>query len=380
MRLQDVLISRFARVGRITLFVTGLLSVAALPSTGDAVAQSLTPEAAAAKAFVEPFMSGEVTWAGPTSSPKPIAGKRLAVVSCCQAAEGAARPVRAMVEAGRSIGWTVDVFDGKGDPQEQNKAVNAAIDSKYDGIALVFVDTPVVAEGVNRAVNAKIPLITLGSMKNTPESVPDVSPDYIKEGQAIANYMIWKSNGKINSLLLKNTDLYVVKNGEFKGTYDVLTNPTQCKNCTADVREWTLSNLDSQPASIASAALQADPGKNWVSCFDACMSRVARALTASGLGSGVWGAGFDCNGENLQLIKDDEVQVVSVCDPRDWVAYAVIDSLNRMMQGQPVAAQTFPALLLDKDNITKLSDKEVEQGWQGGYDFRSKYRTLWGVN
>ena len=325
-------------------------------------------------------MSGKSTWQGPETSPKPIKGKRIAVVSCCQAAEGAARPVRAMIEAGKAIGWTVDVFDGKGDPQEQNKAVNAAVDSKFDGIALVFVDTPTVAEGVNRAVDAKIPIITLGAIKNTPESVPDVSPDYLKEGEAIDNYMIWHSNAKVNALMLKNTDLYVVKFGEFKGAYDVLTNPAQCKDCKVDVKEFTLANLDSQPAAIASAAVQADPKKNWVNCFDFCVSRAARTLIASGLGSNVKGAGYDCDGENLHMIRDGAILAVSVCDPREWVAYAVVDNLNRMMQGQPLAKATFPAFLVDKSNVDQLTEEEVKSGWQGGYEFRKKYRQLWGAN
>lgn len=342
-------------------------------------ADDLTPEAAAAKVIAEAFMSGKTEWKGPETSPKPQQGKRIAVVSCCQSSEGAARPTRAMTEAGKAIGWTIDIFDGKGDPQEQNKAVNAAVDSKYDGIVLVFVDTPVVAEGVTRAIEAKIPVITLGSMKNTPESIPDVSHDYLKEGEVIGNYMIWKSNGDVNALLLKNTDLYVVTNGQFKGTADVLADPAKCKDCKAEVKEWALANIDSQPASISSASIQGDPSKNWVWCFDGCMARVSRNLIASGLGQNIKGAGFDCNGENLQLIKDEQIQAVSICDPRDWEAYSIIDNMNRLIQSEPVAQQEIPILLVDKDNVGVLTEQEIMGGWQGGYDFRTKYLQLWGV-
>ena len=123
-------------------------------------AESLSPEAEAAKAIALEQMSGDVQWTGPESSPKPIAGKRIAVISCCQAAEGAARPARSMEEAGALMGWEVDVFDGAGDPVQQNQALNAAVDADYDGIALIFVDTPVVSDGVARALEANIPLIT----------------------------------------------------------------------------------------------------------------------------------------------------------------------------------------------------------------------------
>lgn len=344
-----------------------------------AFAADMAPNVAAAKQAAQTMMNGKVAWNGPSSAPVPLKGKRIAVISCCQASEGAARPTRAIAEAAKSLGWKVDVFDGKGDPQEQNKALNAAVDSKYDGIALVFVDTPSVSDGVKRALDAKIPLITLGSLKNTPASIPDVSHDWVAHGKAIADYMIWKSNGKVNALLLKNTDLYIAKEGQFAGTNAVLSDPKACPGCKVQVKDWALANLDSQPASIASAALQANPNLNWVWCFDACMSRVSRTLSANGMGDKIMGAGFDCNGENVQLIKDGEVQVVCAADPRDWEGYGLIDNMNRMMHGQAAVSQNIPIRMFDHDTMSQLSPTEVKSGWQGDYDFRSKYRSLWGV-
>ncbi|MEX3960539.1 sugar ABC transporter substrate-binding protein [Trinickia sp. EG282A] len=340
---------------------------------------ALTPEASAAKMAAEQVMTAKIEWRGPSSSPKPLAGKRIAVVSCCEAADGAARASRAMVEAGKALGWQVNVLDGRGDPQEQNKALNSAIDAKYDGIVLEFVDTTTVSDGVARAVKAKIPLITLGTLKNTPDTIPDVSWDYARHGEALANYMIWKSNGNVNALILLNTDLYVTRNGQWVGTKNVLTDPKKCKNCKVTVKEWPMANIDTQPGSIATAALQANPKINWGWCFDACMSRVSRALIASGLSSKMRGAGFDCNAESLQLIKDGQVEAVCAADPREWDAYAVIDNLNRLMRGQPTVNQGIPVRLFDKTNISTLSDYEMSHGWQGGYDFRAAYRKLWGV-
>ncbi len=51
------------------------------------------------------------------------------MIACCQAAEGSSRPANAIAEAGKLLGWTVDIFDGKGDPAEQSKAFNAAIEA-----------------------------------------------------------------------------------------------------------------------------------------------------------------------------------------------------------------------------------------------------------
>lgn len=369
-------LGKIFRVG----LVAAAMMLAALPRGNAAHAEdTLTPQAQAAKAVAESYMFSDITWKGPTSSPKPIAGTRVAVVSCCQAAEGAARAARAMLGVADKIGWKMDVFDGRGDPQEQNKAVNAAVDANYDAIILLFVDTPVVTEGVTRALDAGIKVITLGSLKNTPDSIPDVSWNYAATGEAVANYMIWKSNGAVNALLLLNTDLYVVREGQYRGTEQVLKDLAKCPGCEVQTREWSLANLDSQPVAIASAALQSEPTTNWVWCFDACMSRVARGMAAAGLSQGVSGAGFDCNAENLQLIEAGIVQAVCAGDSRDWVALATIDNLNRMLHGEPTVDQGLPVRMFDATNIAQLSDEERKSGWQGGYDFRDKYLELWGA-
>ncbi len=361
--------------------LAGLLmcAAAALFCAGGARAEDLSPQAQAAKDSLQALMNEKATWHGPTSAPKPVTGKRVAVIACCQAAEGSSRPANAIAEAGKLLGWTVDIFDGKGDPAEQSKAFNAAIDAKYDAIALDFVDTPVVADAVKRALDAKIQLITLGDMKNTPDTIPDVSHDYVGTGRAIANYMIWKSNGKINAFLLKNTDLYEIEHGQYLGTNEVLSDPSKCPDCKMTVKPWTFAVIDTQPAALAAAAVQADPSTNWVWCFDACMSRVSRSLKAAGLGENVRGAGFDCNGENNQLIRDGVIQVVCACDPREWEGYALIDNLNRMFNGQPAVAQNIPIRLFDKDNINQLTDYEFNHGWQGDYDFKTAYKKLWGL-
>ncbi|MGD1038740.1 MAG: substrate-binding domain-containing protein [Roseiarcus sp.] len=368
--------------GRISKgLIIGVASVAAaMMGTGWAAsADELIPQAAAAKAFLQPLMNEKAPWRGPTSAPKPVTGKRVAVIACCQAAEGSSRPANAIREAGELLGWKVDIFDGKGDPGTMDKAMNAAVDSKYDGIALDFVDTPVIADGVKRALDAGIQIVTLGDIKNTPETIPDVSHDYVGTGIAVANYMIWKSNGKMDVLMLKNTDLYEIEHGQWAGSYPVLSDKTKCPDCKILMKPWAFSEIDSEPAALALATVAADPKLDWIWCFDACMSRVSRALRSAGVGQNIRGAGFDCNGENNQLIRDGVTQVVCACDPREWEGYGVIDDLNRMFQGQPAVPQNIPIRLFDKDNIHELSPYEFEHGWQGDYDFKSAYKKLWGL-
>ncbi len=110
------------------------------------------------------------------------------------------------------------------------------------------------------------------------------------------------------------------------------------------------------------------------------MANVATDLIARGLQGDIRGAGFDCNAQNLQLIREGKVQVVCIADPRDWEAWASVDTANRLMQGQPAVDQKIPVRLFDKTNVDELSATDLKEGWQGGLDFKSYYLKMWGVH
>ncbi|MBV9634710.1 MAG: sugar ABC transporter substrate-binding protein [Methylobacteriaceae bacterium] len=359
--------------------------VFSLAGIGAAFSQDAAAAVAAAQKEAEQALSAPTAWAGPTAAPKPLTGKKIAVISCAQLTEGCNRPSRAAVEAAQKLGWDATIFDGKGDVGTQLAAINAAVDSKYDGIALMIVDPVQVNEGIRRALDAKIPVVTLAEPAYTDQrkallaSVPDVSHDWLTTGKLIGDYMIWKSEGHINALLLNDPEVTVVQYGQFAGTQAKLIDKQACPDCKVTVENFTIATLNTQPAALTAAAVQRDPAINWVWCYDFCMANVATDLIARGLQGKIMGAGFDCNAQNLQLIRDGRVQVVCIADPRDWEAWAAVDTLNRLMNGQPAVDQNIPVRLFDKSNLDQLTDTDIKNGWQGGTDFRSQYLKIWGV-
>lgn len=375
------------RISRGLKSFVALFGLAALMcgAAGSASAQDAAAAVAAAQKEAEAALAAPTGWAGPTSAPKPLPGKKIAVISCAQLTEGCNRPSRAAVEAAEKLGWEATIFDGKGDVGTQLAAINAAVDSKYDGIVLMIVDPVQINEGIQRAIDAKIPVVTLAEPAYTDErkalltSVPDVSHDWLKTGELIGDYMIWKSNGELNALLLNDPEVTVVDYGQFAGTNGKLTDKNACPNCKVTVENFTIATLNTAPAALAASAVQRDPTINWVWCYDFCMANVATDLIARGLQGKIMGAGFDCNAQNLQLIGDDKVQVVCIADPRDWEAWASIDTLNRMMNGEPAVDQNIPVRLFDKSNLDQLTENDIKNGWQGGTDFRSEYLKIWGV-
>lgn len=362
----------------------GLSLAFACGMAGAAFSQDAAAAVQAAQKAAMEALSSPSEWKGPTSGPKPVAGKRLAIIPCGLITEGCNRPARAATEAAKRIGWVPTVLDGQADTGKQLAALNAAVDGKYDAIVMILIDPVQVNEGVQRAIAANIPVVTLGQPMYTEQrkaltKIPDISHDWLKTGELIGDYMIWKSNGKVDALLLNNPETTVVLYGQFAGTNGKLTDPKACPDCKVTVEDFTIAQINSQPAQLAAAAVQRDPKINWVWCYDFCLGNVANDLIARGLQGDVMGAGFDCNAQNLALIKDDRVQRVCIADPRDWEAWATVDTANRLMQGQPFADQKIPVRLFDKTNIADLTADDLKEGWQGGIDYKAQYAKIWGV-
>ena len=280
------------------------------PSSGSSASAGgdSSPAVDEAKKIVAEWSAANSEWQGPTSAPAPKPGMRVALITCDQNAEGCARPARAQEVAAKLIGWKTTLFDGQGNPAKQLQAINAAIDAKFDAIVLDLVDTRVTQEGIQRAIKAGIPMVSVANLSNEPSSIPDVSHDWVYAGELAAYYMIAQSEGKVNALVLLDNEFEVVKNGEYKGIMSVLEDKTKCPECKVTVKEFQIANLETQPGNHAVAALQQDPSINWVWCFDACMARAATQVLASGISTEAKGIGMNANAQNLQLIRDDQFQ------------------------------------------------------------------------
>src|SRR5579884_2033669 len=87
---------------------------------------------AQAKAAVLSASHWPSTWMGPTTPTKAQKGKKIVAISCSQAT-ACALEVAGTVEAGKAIGWTVQVVDGKGDPSVYSSAIRNAVRSGADG-------------------------------------------------------------------------------------------------------------------------------------------------------------------------------------------------------------------------------------------------------
>ena len=107
--------------------------------------------------------------------------------------------------------------------------------------------------------------------------------------------------------------------------------------------------------------------------------QAATQVLASGISTTAKGIGMNANAQNLQLIKDEQFQTMTIGNPYEWEAWAALDNLNRLLNGQEVVDQKIPVRIIDNSNMSDLKPEELKSGWAGGIDYVAKYKELWGV-
>src|SRR6201999_2503256 len=109
-----------------TLAAAAILAFASAAGADDVVAQ--------AKKDVERYAGPQTKWEGPTSAPKPDAGKSIVFLSGDEQNDISHLYGVYMKEAAAKLGWNVTVIDGKGSPTSWLAGLNQAIALKPDGI------------------------------------------------------------------------------------------------------------------------------------------------------------------------------------------------------------------------------------------------------
>src|SRR4051794_26794249 len=73
----------------------------------------------------------------PTDSFTPPTGKHILIMPCGSAGQGCVNEAEEEKKVAESLGWTVDMIDGKLDPTVWNQTVKQAVASGVDGIIAV---------------------------------------------------------------------------------------------------------------------------------------------------------------------------------------------------------------------------------------------------
>lgn len=329
----------------------------------------------AAAAIVAEASAPITEWQGPTSAPPILEDVTIGVVNCAEFVEGCSRQSDGVEEAAAVVGWDVIRLSGELDPAVMSQAVNSLVSQGVDAIILNSIFAGSIGDAVEGAVADGIPVISSFSGDPTPwGGLMEIKIDNYEAGRAAGAYIITQGGGNV-AIFDHNENPEVAIRAD--GLRDVLEE--LAPEDTEVIFDEFIPGAQIGPPleEQASAMLQANPPDTvqWVfGGFDAILTSVVRAIDRAGRDE-IRGIAYDANLENLSFIREGTVQTATVGYPLEWTGWALVDELNRHLQGEPLNESYIGYRLITTENLPPEGET-----WQGDFDFRTKYLQIWGID
>lgn len=379
------------RPGRVVaLFLTSLAVVlaAATPVVAGNATAKPDPQLGAAVAATKRAYEGTDRPVDPTPRAA-VKGKNLVIVSAGQSSVSAQVPVSAAVDAAKTIGWQVDVYDGKLTPATYPGLVRQAIAAGADGIMLVAIDCQMVKQPLAEARAKGIAVTAIGAFDcddpqaggarrglfnatiNLGPGVKSIGAWVAAYGAQQANYMIADSKNSAKIMLVtapEFTTLHYIDQG-FRRTIS----RSGGSKIVSTLQLASADFVNGQLVPKIQAELLRHPEVTWIrSPFTfATTLGVVPALGADASPPKVMGGeGYQ---PEIDLLRDGRITAVNVVSAA-WESWAAIDSLNSAFRNEKPVDSGFGWIMTDRNhNLPPTGQPEP------AYDYETAYRKAWGV-
>lgn len=372
------------RIGRPSRQAAIIALGALISGTGAVPGRAAGDAVAAAKAALAKAAAPVKAWAGPTSGPKPQAGKFVVYVSTNQQNGGALGVGNGVVEAAKVIGWRSQVVDGRGSVSGQTAAINAAIALRPDGIVLGGIDAVGQKTAVDRAVNLGIKVVGWHAGPkpgpvDDPKLFTNVETRAEDTAATTANYVIATSEGKANVVIVTDSQ-YTIAVLKAKTMQKLIEG---CKTCSVlDYVDSPIAESSTRmPQVTVSLKQRFGPKLTWILAInDLYFDFAAPALRSAGVGPGgppQFVSAGDGSVSAYNRIRTGAYQVATIPEPLNLHGWQIVDELNRAIAGQPPSGYVTAAHLVTKQNIG--GDGGPQNIFDPDNGYRDKYKAIWGV-
>lgn len=324
----------------------------------------------------------------PTESVPAPSGVNAWVVSCGQALLTCSTPSDAIVEAGTSIGWNVNVCDGKLNPDGWSACIRQGTAQKVTVIFVIGQDCSSFEGPLREARSAGITTIGVGAndcdVVGGEKLFSAITQRYqgmtnrqwwTKLGALQADWLIGKTNGNLKLLEVKMSD---AKFGPWisEGLHAELE---KCSSCTI-THTVTLTNQDSATGALgqkfSSALLSAaDVNAVAVPLDPWFLGGISQGIQSSGRANQLAVIGAFGQEANLDLIRSGQAEDATVAYDQTWEGWSGVDTALRIMAGQTVLPAGIGIQAVDGDH--NLPAKGSSFTYQPKVEFKDLYRAVW---
>jgi ribose transport system substrate-binding protein len=358
----------------------GGTSSAAAPATSAAPAASGSGSSSGtpldqAKAYLAQYLSTPTSINVSTPlSKKPDAGK---LVVGLDSGLGSAKVLaQYWQKAAADLGWTYKDVNSGSTSEDQQKAMDTAIQLKPAGILTSGIPIATIQTQLTLAQQKGIWVNTSASTDSPAGAMFDTSianPDQLHEwGKMIAAYVVANSNGSAHIQLFDLPVFPILL--EFDKAFKAAI--TQwCPACKMTEHPQQGSDIGTNTPGAVVSAVQKDPSTNWL-IFDLgdLETGVDAALSAAGL-HGMHIAGLTADTPNIAGVKN-KTQDAWTAYSLPIVAYRQLDSLARKFNGDPLLTAELPTQIITQDNVSSLVNDSAGN-YVGVADYQAQFKKLW---
>lgn len=364
---------------RVALFAATALSLATLAACGSSDEPSSGASAAAPSAEPATTTAAPATAQYADEMPKgknpAVKDKTIGLISACESCEALPRMGNAFREAAKALGWNVRMYDTKGDVSKAQQGAETLMQAGVSAIVLESVEPGTLGSAVAQAKSKGVPIV--GSLTGLTVSQSKgvlsagVEQPLADEGEALGARMVKELGQGAKVGLFTDKLLAVGRNPEAGlrkalgagGAKIVATHQENFAKLAADTYDTTEKWLVQYP----------DMKGIWCSYDGACIG-AAQAVQAAGKDVTVYG--INGNKGPLDLIRKGG-KYVTDATPIEYGAWLATDQINALLAKREIQPDGIVhGLLVDKGNVP---DQGLVDGQQLYGDFRSHFRTRWGV-
>ena len=285
-------------------------------------------------------------------------------------------------------------YTNQGTPNEWTAGINQAIAQKADAIILAQgTALSLIIPAMKKAKAAGIPIIVThdfqnGELDSPPPNGPGaeakalttafVNVPFWEAARLEADWAIQETNGKANVLSFSSPDVPPSAGITAAMKKEFADHCPQCKFKSINV---PLSEWATKIASETQSAIQQDPGINYLTPIYDSMSLFAQqGIKAAGKQATVKIASYNGTPAVMELIKNGDIMAMDAGENIQWLAYATVDQVGRVVTGAPIIAdgnEQTPLRVFTDANIAEAGDPPgATQGY--GTAYVTGYAKLWG--
>ena len=314
----------------------------------------------------------------PFTQPK---GKHILIMPCGSAGQGCVNEANVEKQVAESLGWRVDVVDGKLDPTTWNQVVKQAADSGVDGIIAVSADPNLYTEAMAKVKAKAIPFV-LTQQPPGPNDVEGVgayvATDPVPGGEDVAEWIKADSNGKANVLVLDFPGFAALQTR----TRSIVDNlKADCSGCKVEKVDVSVQTMSTSLTPLVTSRLQKNPDIDYIwGSDDCCVSFMQQGIQLAGRSSSVKLLSMTGYPDQMKQLKTGEMaaELASATPFSGWLA---VDSLGRLMAGEQLERNFWPVpqRIWSTKSIGEAPDSVFKVGWNTDVDYEPMFKKLWGM-